>query len=68
MSADVITLPRRTSFEPWLSKTQLAHVVGFSRRWVELQVAAGAPSKKLPNGQRRFRLSEFEAWLEGRAT
>lgn len=64
--SNVIELPRRTSFEPWLSKTQLARVLGFSRRWIELQVAAGAPSKKLPNGQRRFRLSEFERWLEGR--
>jgi hypothetical protein len=67
MSAQIIQLPHRTSHEPWLSKTQLADILGYSRRWVELQVAAGAPSKKLPNGQRRFRLREFTKWVEGRA-
>jgi hypothetical protein len=64
MSAEVIELPRRTSYEPWLSKTQLATMLGYSRRWVELKVAQGAPSKKLRNGQRRYRYSEFMAWLE----
>lgn len=66
MSAEIIELPRRTSYEPWLSKTKLAGILGYSRRWIELQVAAGAPSKKLPNGQRRFRLREFTDWLEER--
>jgi hypothetical protein len=66
MSAEIIELPRRTSYEPLLSKTQLARTLGYSRRWIELQVAAGAPSIKLQNGQRRYRLSEFMAWLEER--
>jgi hypothetical protein len=66
MSAEIIELPRRTSYEPWLSKTQLARTLGYSRRWIELQVAKGAASKKLRNGQRRFRLAEFTEWLEGR--
>ena len=64
MTAEIIELPRRTSYEPWLSKTQLAHTLGYSRRWVELKVAEGAPSIKLQNGHRRFRLSEFMEWLE----
>jgi hypothetical protein len=66
MSAEIIELPRRTSYEPWLSKTQLARTLGYSRRWIELQVAKGAPSRKLRNGQRRFRLTQFTEWLEGR--
>jgi hypothetical protein len=66
VSGEIIELPRRTSYEPWLTKTQLARTLGYSRRWIELQVAAGAPSKKLPNGHRRLRLAEFTEWLEGR--
>jgi hypothetical protein len=46
-----------------LSKTQLAQHYGYSRRWVELQVAKGAPSVKLGNGHRRFDLGRFDAWL-----
>jgi hypothetical protein len=49
-----------------LAKTQLARHLGYSRRWIELQVAAGAPSIKLRNGHRRFRLGEFMDWLEER--
>lgn len=64
--AEIVELPRRTSHEPLLSKTQLARTLGYSRRWIELQVAEGAPSIKLPNGHRRFRLSEFMGWLEER--
>jgi hypothetical protein len=66
MSGQIIELPRRTSYEPMLSKTQLARHLGYSRRWIDLQVAAGAPSIKLRNGHRRFRLGEFMDWLEER--
>lgn len=66
MNAEIIELPRRTSYEPLLSKTQLARTLGYSRRWIELKVAEGAPSIKLSNGHRRYRLSEFMAWVEER--
>jgi transposase len=66
VSAQIIELPRRTSYEPELSKTQIARHYGYSRRWIEMQVAAGAPSRKLPNGHRRFRLSAFDDWLKER--
>jgi hypothetical protein len=49
-----------------MSKTQLASHYGYSRRWVEIQVSRGAPSMKLANGHRRFRLSEFDGWLNER--
>lgn len=63
-AGQIIELPRRTSYEPWLSKTQLARTLGYSRRWVEIQTSQGAPSRKLPNGQRRYRFSEFIKWLD----
>jgi hypothetical protein len=67
-SGQIIELPRRTSYEPWLSKTQLAAILSYSRRWVEIQTSQGAPSRKLPNGQRRYRLSDFSRWLDEKRT
>jgi len=64
-SATVVPFPRRHSFEPWLTKKQVAAHLGFSTRWVELRIRDGLPSK-LIGGQRRFRLSEVEMWIEGR--
>lgn len=60
---DVIAFPRRSSWEPELSKRQLAQTLGYSTRWVELRVREGMPSYQQTNGYRRFRLSEVEAWL-----
>ena len=65
VSATVVPFPRQVGFEPWLSKKQVAAHLGFSTRWVELRIRDGLPSK-LIGGQRRFRLSEVEAWIEGR--
>lgn len=45
-----------------MNKRQLAEQFGFSTRWVELRVREGMPSRMLGN-QRRFLLSECEAWL-----
>jgi predicted DNA-binding transcriptional regulator AlpA len=45
-----------------MSKRQLAQWLGFSTRWVELRVREGMPSR-IQGNQRRFRLSECEAWL-----
>jgi hypothetical protein len=58
----VIPFPRRSDWEPWLSKRQLADRLGFSTRWVELRVRDGMPSYTHGN-QRRFLLSEVEEWL-----
>ncbi|HEY4895785.1 MAG TPA: hypothetical protein VII01_06825 [Solirubrobacteraceae bacterium] len=58
----VIPFPRRTDWEPELSKRQLAQCFSFSTRWVELRMREGMPSRMRGN-QRRFLLSECEAWL-----
>lgn len=58
----VIPFPRRTDWEPWLSKRQLAERFGFSTRWVELRVRDGMPSA-IHGNRRRLLLSEVEAWL-----
>jgi hypothetical protein len=59
---NVIPFPRRTDWEPELSKRQVAQRFGFSTRWVELRVREGMPSCMRGN-RRRFLLSECEAWL-----
>ena len=59
---NVIPFPRRTDWEPELSKRQVAQWFGFSTRWVELRVREGMPSRMRGN-RRRFLLSECEAWL-----
>ena len=59
---NVIPFPRRTDWEPELSKRQVAQWFGFSTRWVELRVREGMPSR-LRGNRRRFLLSECEAWL-----
>jgi excisionase family DNA binding protein len=52
--------------EPWLCKRDLAAYLGFSVRWVELQMQAGMPHKRI-GGRVRFRRSDVEAWLDNRA-
>jgi hypothetical protein len=61
----LVPFPRRSGFEPWLTKKQVAIHYGYSTRWVELRVREGLPSH-FRGGQRRFLLSEVEAWFEGR--
>ena len=63
----VIAFPRRTDWEPELSKRQLAQRLGYSTRWVELRVREGMPSR-IQSNQRRFLLSECEWWLARRTT
>ncbi len=64
MSATVIQFPARAA-KPYLSKRQLADVLGFSVRWVDYRVHEGMPSHRFGK-RRRFRLSEVERWLERR--
>lgn len=60
--------PRRTDWEPELTKRQLAQRLGFSTRWVELRMRDGMPSR-IQGNQRRFLLSDCETWLaHGRKT
>lgn len=61
----VVIFPRAAIREPWLSKRQIAEHLGRSTRWVELRVREGLPSKMI-GGRRGFRLSEVEAWIDGR--
>ena len=65
-AAVVYPFPQRRGFEPWLTKRQLAAHLSYSTRWVEIRMREGLPSK-LIGGQRRFHLSEVEAWIEERA-
>jgi|tagenome__1003787_1003787.scaffolds.fasta_scaffold20985752_2 hypothetical protein len=51
--------------EPWLTKTQLAHRLAVSRRWIDYRRTEGMPCHKW-GGIVRFRVSEVEAWLSER--
>lgn len=62
----VIAFPRRSDWEPELSKRQLADRLGYSTRWVELRVREGMPTSSIKGNQRRFLLSEVETWLAQR--
>jgi hypothetical protein len=55
---NVIRFPR----EPWVTKQQLASHLGYSVRWVEMQVRKGMPRAPFP-GAMRFRISTVEHWL-----
>lgn len=59
----VIAFPRRTDWEPELSKRQLAERLGYSTRWVELRVNEGMPTSSIKGNQRRFLFSAVENWL-----
>jgi hypothetical protein len=61
----VFRLVPRTGFEPWLSKRDIAAHFGRSTRWLELRMREGLPSKMI-GGRRGFRLSDVEAWIDGR--
>lgn len=63
----VIQFPRRGTFDPELTKKQLAAMWGVSPRWLEIQVRnSDLPSPGIFAGKRRFRLSEVERWREER--
>jgi hypothetical protein len=56
----------RTRGEHWLTKEQLASEIGYSTRWIEMQMCKGLPYLKPGEGRGarvRFRLSEVEAWM-----
>ncbi len=56
-------IPFPGSYEPLMSKRQLADYLGFSTRWVELRVHDGLPVATTIGNQKRFRLSEVMRWL-----
>jgi transposase len=53
--------------ERWLSKRKIARHYDYSERTVNRWVAAGCPSRMI-GGERRFRISEVDAWLDQMAT
>lgn len=57
---------RRLGREPMYTKRQLAEHYSYSTRWVELRVQEGMPSHQV-GGQRRFLLSETDAWFDDEA-
>lgn len=61
---DLIHFPRARADVP-LSKKQLAAMLGFTTRWLELRVAEGMPSW-MERGRRMFYVSDVNAWLEER--
>lgn len=48
--------------ERWVSLDDYAAYHGLSKRWVELRVAEGMPSR-LTGGRRRVRISVADRWL-----
>ena len=52
--------------EPYLTKRQVAARLGFSVRWIEVQIAqSGLPAHTI-GGQRRFLWSEIQGWISRR--
>lgn len=52
--------------DSWLKKRALAEALGYSTRFIERQMAAGAPYRRLPDGRMEGRLSEWRNWIEQR--
>lgn len=61
-SGVVIPFPKRSQWEPWVTKQQVANHFQFSTRWVEMRVVEGLPHRQF-GSRKRFRLSEVERWL-----
>lgn len=57
-------IPLHPPHRQYLTKRQLADVLGFSERWVDYRRKEGMPAHDF--GEIRFLLPECEAWLESR--
>jgi predicted DNA-binding transcriptional regulator AlpA len=55
----------RDGTERWLTKQQIAHILGFSARWIEYRVAEDMPCRRM-GGRLRFQRSVVERWLADR--
>lgn len=64
MTDDLITFP---TVEPYLSRVEIAKVLGVSLRSLDRLVAEGLPSKTWGLRTRVFRASEALAWAAQRA-
>jgi predicted DNA-binding transcriptional regulator AlpA len=54
--------------EPWISKREAAEHIGVVPRTVTTYMKAGLPfSKAFERGPARFKRSEVDEWLKGRA-
>lgn len=47
-----------------MTKQQLADHLAVSERWIELQQRVGLPYLQMGGINRRYRVSDVEAWLE----
>src|SRR5271168_1211506 len=66
MGGQVVSLPSRG--DTLLTKKQLAKLLGYSERWVELKVNEGMPMEEATDryGRRRYNLRLVQAWLDER--
>src|SRR5271166_1740516 len=64
MGGQVVSLPSRG--DTLLTKKQLAKLLGYSERWVELKVNEGMPVEEATDryGRRRYNLRLVQAWLD----
>lgn len=58
-----MTTATQFQHERWLSKRKIARHYDYSERTINRWVAAGCPSRMI-GGERRFRLSAVDAWLD----
>jgi hypothetical protein len=65
MAAQVIEFPRRTNWEPYRTKVQLADHYRCTTRTIENWQRAGMPST-FRGRKRLYRVSETDAWHETR--
>jgi predicted DNA-binding transcriptional regulator AlpA len=58
---------RARSEEPWVSKREIARLLGYHTKSIERFMRAGMPfMKRFPQSHPRFQRSECEAWLQER--
>lgn len=62
-NARVIPFPRRTTWEPELTKRQIAQRLGYSTRWIEQRMGEGMPAG-WRGSRRSFVESDVIAWLQ----
>lgn len=69
--SNVIPFPQRAGFEQWLTKRQVAEILGVSERWIEHRMSDSRfPCSRDPHGRSRavrFRMSEVNDWMTRRA-
>jgi predicted DNA-binding transcriptional regulator AlpA len=59
----VVPFPKRSDWEPWLTKQQVAQRLGLTPRSINNRMNDGMPHVHV-GGRPRFKWSEVEAWLQ----